>query len=173
MVAHEMLPRLAVVKADPDDLPLGEFGGVRIVDPATFLVDLDRLASSVREAAEAHAPARSSPDRSPSVPPPPVPSLHDPRTRRIDARRLAPIHRTVAALDRALGRRRDALAWHNGPHGELSGRTPLSLVLASKAEAVADMEAATVLYQDIADRNRLRTSLTGTPVACPGKSSAP
>jgi putative PIN family toxin of toxin-antitoxin system len=84
MVAHEMLPRLAVVKADPDDdlflatalaggasvvvsgdrrhlLPLGQFGGVRIIDPANFLVDLDRLASSVREAMAAYAPARSAP----------------------------------------------------------------------------------------------------------------
>jgi hypothetical protein len=30
-----------------------------------------------------------------------------------------------------------------------------------------------VLYQDIADRNRLGTSLTVTPVACPGMSSEP
>ena len=197
MVAHETLPRLAVVKADPDDdlflatalaggasvvvsgdrshlLPLGAFGGVRVTDPATFLVDLDRLASSVREAAAAYAPARSSP-----VPSPPAPSLHDPRTHRIDARRLAayldvplralaravgkdykavfkspasaplqprlaPIHRTVVALDRALGSRRDALAWLNCPHGELRGEPPLSLLLAGKAEAVADLVEATL-----------------------------
>ena len=192
MVAHEMLPRLNVVKADPDDdlflatalaggasvvvtgdrrhlLPLGEFGGVRIIDPATFLVDLDSLASSVREAAAAYAPARSSP-----VPPPPAPSLHDPRTHRIDARRLAsyldvplsalaralgkdykavfktpasaplqarlaPIHSTVIALDRALGGRTHSLAWLNSPNGELDGRTPLSIFLAGRAEVVAHM----------------------------------
>ena len=144
MVAHEMLPCLTVVKADPDDdlflatalaggalvvvtgdrrhlLPLGEFGGVRVVDPATFLVDLDCLLSSVREAAAAYAPARSSP-----VPPPPVPSLHDPRTRRIDAKRLA----TYLDVPHR------ALAWLNIPHGELSGKTPLSLVMARKAQAV-------------------------------------
>ena len=197
MVAHEMLPRLAVVKADPDDdlflatalaggasvvvsgdrrhlLPLGEFGGVRITDPANFLVDLDRLASSVREAAAAYTPTRSS-----RIPPPPAPSLHDPRTHRIDARRLAtyldvplralaravgndykavfkspasaplqprlaPIHRTVVALDRTLGGRRDALAWLNSPHGELNGKPPLSLVMAGRAQAVADLVVATL-----------------------------
>jgi putative PIN family toxin of toxin-antitoxin system len=188
MVAHEMLPRLAVVKADPDDdlflatalaggasvvvsgdrrhlLPLGAFGGVRITDPANFLVDLDRLASSVREAAAAYAPARS----------PPVPSLHDPRTHRIDTklvaayldvplstlaralgkdykavfkspasaplqRSLAPIHRTVVAAERLLGgSRRSVLAWLNSPNGELDGRTPLSVVTAGRAEVVANM----------------------------------
>ena len=192
MVAQEMLPRLAVVKADPDDdlllatalaggasvvvsgdrrhlLPLGDFGGVRVVDPATFLIEIDPLASSVREAMAAHAPARSSP-----VPSNPAPSLHDPRTRRIDAKRLAtyldvplsalaraagkdykavfkspasaplqprlaPVHRTVVALERILGSRSRALAWLNSPNGELDGKTPLALVMAGKAEVVADM----------------------------------
>ncbi len=68
MVAEEMLPRVAVVKADPDDdlllatalsggasvvvsgdprhlLSLGEFAGVRVIGPATFLVEIDPLAS--------------------------------------------------------------------------------------------------------------------------------
>ena len=68
MVAEEMLPRVAVVEADPDDdlllatalsggasvvvsgdrrhlLSLGEFAGVRVIDPATFLVEIDPLAS--------------------------------------------------------------------------------------------------------------------------------
>ena len=187
VVAQEMLPRLAVVKADPDDdlllatalaggasvvvsgdrrhlLPLGEFAGVRIIDPATFLIEIDLLASSVREAVAAYARPRSAP----------VPMLHDPRTRRIDAKRLAtyldvplsalaraagkdykavfkspasaplqprlaPIHCTVVALERALGGRTHTLAWLNSPNGELDGRTPLSVVMAGKAEVVADM----------------------------------
>ena len=187
LVAQEMLPRLAVVKSDPDDdlflatalaggasfvvsgdrrhlLPLGEFGGVRIIDPATFLVEIDRLASSVREAVAAYAPARSSL----------VPSLHDPRNGRIDAKRLAtyldvplsalaraagkdykavfkspasaplqprlaPIQRLVSTLVQALGDREQALAWLNSPNGEFSGKTPLSLVMAGEAEAVADL----------------------------------
>ena len=68
MVAEEMLPRVAVVEADPDDdlllatalsggasvvvsgdrrhlLSLGEFAGVRVIGPATFLVEIDPLAS--------------------------------------------------------------------------------------------------------------------------------
>lgn len=187
MVAHEMLPRLSVVKADPDDdlllatalaggasvvvsgdrrhlLPLGEFGGVRIIDPAAFLVDVDRLSSSVREAMAAYGPARSSP----------VPSLHDSRTRRIDARRLAtyldvplstlaravgkdykavfkspasapiqprlaPIHRTVVALERILGSRSGALAWLKGPNEKLGGITPMQLVLEGRCEVVAQL----------------------------------
>ena len=187
MVAEEMLPRVAVVKADPDDdlllatalaggasvvvsgdrrqlLSLGEFGGVRVIDPATFLIEIDRLASSVREAMAAYAPARSSM----------VPSLHDPASGRIDAKLvaayldvplstlaravgkdykavfktpasaplqalLAPIHRTVVVLERVLGSRSSALAWLNSPNGELDGRTPLSVVMAGRAEVVADM----------------------------------
>jgi putative PIN family toxin of toxin-antitoxin system len=187
MVAQEILPRLAVVKADPGDdlllatalaggasvvvsgdrrhlLPLGDFGGVRVVDPATFLVEMDLLASSVREAVAAYARPRSAP----------APSLHDPASGRIDAKRLAayldvplsalaraagkdykavfkspasaplqprlaPIHRTVVALERILGSRSRALAWLNSPNGELDGKTPLSLVMAGKAEVVADM----------------------------------
>jgi putative PIN family toxin of toxin-antitoxin system len=187
MVAQEMLPRLAVVKADPDDdlllatalaggasvvvsgdrrhlLPLGEFGGVRIIDPAAFLIETDLLASSVREAMAAYAPERSSPGL----------SLRDPRSGRTDARRLAayldvplaalaralgkgynavfkspasaplqprlaPIHRTVVALERILGGRLHVLAWMNSPNGELNGRTPLSLGMAGRAEVVADM----------------------------------
>ena len=121
MVAHEMLPRLAVVKADPDDdlflatalaggasvvvsgdrrhlLPLGAFGGVRIIDPATFLVGprpprLQRPGGRSRLRSGALAP--------------PAPSLHDPRTRRIDARRLAAY--LDVPLSRARPRRRQGL----------------------------------------------------------------
>jgi hypothetical protein len=182
-----MLPRGAVVKADPDDdlllatalaggaavvvsgdrrhlLSLGEFGGVRVVDPATFLIEIDSLASSVREARAAYAPARSSL----------IPSLHDPASGRIDAKLVAayldvplsalaravgkdykavfkspgsaplqpglgPVHRTVVALEGVLGSRSSALAWLNSPNGELDGRTPLSVVMAGRAEVVTDM----------------------------------
>ena len=192
IVAQEMLPRLAVVKADPDDdqllatalgggasvvvsgdrrhlLPLGEFAGVRILDPAAFLVEIDPLASRAREPVAAYAPARA----------PAAPVLHDPGSGRIDGRRLAtyldvplaalaraagknykavfrspasaplqprlaPIHRTVVALERVLGDRAPALAWLNGPNGAFGGRTPLSLVMSGEAEAVARLVEETV-----------------------------
>ena len=183
IVAQEMLPRLAAVKADPDDdlllatalaggasvvvsgdrghlLPLRVFAGVRIIDPASFLIEIDLLASSAREAVAAYAPV--------------APTLHDPRTHRIDAIRLAnyldvplsaiaraagknykavfkspasaplqpglaPIHRTVVALERALGGQTRVLAWLNSPNGELDGKTPLALVMAGKAAIVTDL----------------------------------
>jgi putative PIN family toxin of toxin-antitoxin system len=192
MVAHEMLPRLAVVKSDPDDdlflatalaggasvvvsgdrdhlLPLGEFGGVRIIDPATFLIEIDRLSSSVREAMAAYAPARSSL----------VPAIHDPASGRIDAKlvaayldvplstlaravgkdykavfktpgsaalqaRLAPIHRTVVGLERILGNRSRALAWLNSPNKQFDGITPMQLVLEGRCEVVAQLLDATL-----------------------------
>jgi uncharacterized protein (DUF2384 family) len=128
-------------------------------------VDLDRLASSVREAMAAYAPARSSL----------VPALHDPRSGRIDAKlvaayldvplstlaralgkdykavfkspasaplqlSLAPVHRTVVAAEQIFGgSRRRVLAWLNSPHGELDGKTPLSVLMAGQSEVVANM----------------------------------
>jgi putative PIN family toxin of toxin-antitoxin system len=187
MVAEEMLPRVSVVKADPDDdlllatalagaasvvvsgdrrhlLSLGEFGGVRVIDPAAFLIEIDPIASSVREAVAAYESVRSSP----------VPALHDPRTRRIDARRLAtyldvplsaiaraagkdykavfkspasaplqallaPLHRTIVVLERVLGNRGSALAWLNRPSEQLEGITPMQLVLEGRCETVVDL----------------------------------
>ena len=138
--------------------------GTASARPAEVEATIDRLASSVREAMAAYAPASS----------PLVLSLHDPASGRIDAKRLAtyldvplsalaraagkdykavfkspasaplqprlaPVHRTVVALERILGSRSRALAWLNSPHGELDGKTPLSVVMAGKAEVVADM----------------------------------
>ena len=53
--------------------------------------------------------------------------------------RLAPIHRTVVATERVFSDRTSALAWLNSPNGEFGGKTPLSLVMSGKAEAVADL----------------------------------
>ena len=138
--------------------------GTASARPAEVEATIDRLASSVREAMAAYAPARSSM----------VPSLHDPRSGRIDAKlvaayldvplstlaravgkdykavfkspcsaalqaRLAPIHRTVVAMERIFGSRSSALAWLNSPNGQLDGRTPLSVVMSGRAEVVADM----------------------------------
>ncbi len=139
--------------------------GTASARPAEVEATIDRLASSVREAMAAYAPARSSM----------VPALHDPRSGRIDAKlvaayldvplsalaravgkeykavfkspasaplqpRLAPIHRTVVAAERIFsGSRSRVVAWMNSPNGELDGRTPLSVVMAGRAEVVADM----------------------------------
>jgi hypothetical protein len=139
--------------------------GTASARPAEVEATIDRLASSVREAMAAYAPARSSL----------VPALHDPRSGRIDAKlvaayldvplsalaravgkdykavfkspssaalqpRLAPIHRTVVAAERLLGGSRSrAVAWMNSPNGELDGRTPLSFIMAGRAEVVANM----------------------------------
>ena len=139
--------------------------GTAAARPAEVEATIDRLASSVREAMAAYAPARSSL----------VPALHDPRSGRIDAKlvaayldvplsalaralgkdykavfkspasaplqpRLAPIHRTVVAAERIFGgSRRRAVAWMNSPNGELDGRTPLSFIMSGRAEVVADM----------------------------------
>lgn len=193
MVPPDMLPRLAVVKEDPDDdlflatalvggasvvvsgdrrhlRPLGEFAGVRIVDPATFLVEIDPLASRARESVAAHgsaAPASS------------APALHDPASGRIDARRLAryldvplaaiaraagknyqavfrspasvplqprlaPIHRAVVSLEPVLGGRAAVLAWLSASNGAFGGRTPLSLVMGGEAATVVGLVEETV-----------------------------
>lgn len=52
---------------------------------------------------------------------------------------LAPIHRTVVALDRYFGRREESLAWLNTANPELEAKRPKDLVLQGKAETVADM----------------------------------
>jgi hypothetical protein len=149
-----------VVQGDKVEVILGTASA----RPAEVEATIDRLASSVREAMAAYAPARSSM----------VPSLHDPASGRIDAKlvaayldvrlsalaravgkdykavfkspasaplqpSLAPIHRTVVAMERIFGNRSSARAWLNSPNGELDGRTPLSVVMAGRAEVVADM----------------------------------
>ena len=149
-----------VVQGDKVEVILGTASA----RPAEVEATIDRLASSVREAMAAYAPARSSM----------VPSLHDPRSGRIDAKLvaayldvplstlaravgkdykavfktpasaplqacLAPIHRTLVALEHALGSRAHAHSWLNSPHGKLDGKTPLSLVMSGRAEVVADM----------------------------------
>jgi hypothetical protein len=149
-----------VVQGDKVEVILGTASA----RPAEVEATIDRLASSVREAMAAYAPARSSM----------VPALHDLRSGRIDAKLvaayldvplstlaravgkdykavfkspgsaalqpgLAPIHRTVVAMERIFGSRSSALAWLNSPNGELDGRTPLSVVMAGRAEVVADM----------------------------------
>ena len=149
-----------VVQGDKVEVILGTASA----RPAEVEATIDRLASSVREAMAAYAPARSSM----------VPSLHDPRSGRIDAKlvaayldvplstlaravgkdykavfkspgsaalqaRLAPIHRAVVAMERIFGSRSSALAWLNSPNGQLDGRTPLSVVMSGRAEVVADM----------------------------------
>jgi hypothetical protein len=52
---------------------------------------------------------------------------------------LAPIHRTVAALDRYFDRREESLAWLNTANPELGAKRPKGLLLEGKAEIVADM----------------------------------
>ena len=52
---------------------------------------------------------------------------------------LAPIHRTVMALDRYFGRRKESLAWLNTANPELDARRPKDFILEGKAEIVADM----------------------------------
>jgi hypothetical protein len=52
---------------------------------------------------------------------------------------LAPIHRTVVALDRYFDRRDESLAWLNTANPELGAKRPKDLLLDGKAEIVADM----------------------------------
>lgn len=52
---------------------------------------------------------------------------------------LAPIHRTVMALDRYFGRRKESLAWLNTANPELEAKRPKDLILEGRAEIVADM----------------------------------
>ena len=52
---------------------------------------------------------------------------------------LAPIHRTVVALDRYFDRREESLAWLNTANPELGAKRPKDLLLDDKAEIVADM----------------------------------
>jgi hypothetical protein len=144
--------------------------GTASARPAEVAATIDRLASSVREAMAAYAPARSSL----------VPALHDPRSGRIDAKLvatyldvplsalaravgkdykavfkspasaplqplLAPIHRTVVAAERIFGGRRSrAVAWMNSPNKQFDGITPMQLVLEGRGEVVADLLDATL-----------------------------
>ena len=143
--------------------------GTASARPAEVEATIDRLATSVREAMAAYAPARSSL----------VPALHDPRSGRIDAKlvaayldvplstlaravgkdykavfkspgsaalqaRLAPIHRTVVAMERVLGSRSSALAWLNSPNKQFDGITPMQLVLEGRGEVVAHLLDATL-----------------------------
>ena len=144
--------------------------GTASARPSEVEATIDRLASSVREAMAAYAPARSSL----------VPALHDPRSGRIDAKlvaayldvplstlaralgkdykavfkspasaplqpRLAPIHRTVVAAERIFGgSRRRTLAWLNSPNKQFDGITPMQLVLEGRGEVVAHLLDATL-----------------------------
>jgi hypothetical protein len=144
--------------------------GTASARPAEVEATIDRLASSVREAMAAYAPARSSL----------VPALHDPRSGRIDAKlvaayldvplsalaravgkdykavfkspasaplqpRLAPIHRTVVAAERIFGGSRSrVLAWMNSPNKQFDGITPMQLVLEGRGEVVANLLDATL-----------------------------
>lgn len=144
--------------------------GTASARPSEVEATIDRLASCVREAMAAYAPARSSL----------VPELHDPRTGRIDAKlvaayldvplstlaralgkdykavfkspasaplqpRLAPIHRTVFAAERIFGGSRPStLAWLNSPNKQFDGITPMQLVLEGRGEVVAHLLDATL-----------------------------
>jgi DNA-binding response OmpR family regulator len=52
---------------------------------------------------------------------------------------LAPIARSLAVLSRLLRSQDKVLAWLNSKHPDLGNETPLSLILAGKATAVADL----------------------------------
>ena len=150
-----------IVQGGRVEVILGVTAGATAADVGARI---DRLASSVREAVQAYAPAR----------PPLVAALHDPESGRIDARRLAayldvplsalsraigkqykavfkspssgvlqarlaPLHRMVVALHRVFGERSRVLVWLNSPNAELGGAAPIGLVMEGRAGVVADL----------------------------------
>jgi len=135
-----------VLQGDRVEVILGVTAGATAADVGARI---DRLASSVREAVQAYAPAR----------PPLVAALHDPESGRIDARRLAAyLDVPLSALSRAIGKQYKAVfkspssgvlqarlaPFHRmvvGLHrvfGERS-RVLVWLVMDGRAEVVADL----------------------------------
>jgi len=49
---------------------------------------------------------------------------------------LGPIKRALELVSQVTRSRREALAWLNNPHPDLDGKTPLSLMLSGRADAV-------------------------------------
>ena len=54
-------------------------------------------------------------------------------------KRLQPIKRAIDLLSRATRHPSDARAWLNNPHPDLDGRTPLDVILDSRADAVSTL----------------------------------
>jgi CheY-like chemotaxis protein len=175
-------PRTAVIVAVHDSPRAGSSRAATMADdfvvqpfePAELKVRLER---AVRRLAEQRpGPGVEGPARAREVL---LTELHDPRTGRLDAKRLAaylglsltalaratgkgykavfkspantalqpllaPMHSLLLALHRVRGGRREVLAWLNTPHAELAGKRPIDLILAGRAQIVADLLEATL-----------------------------